>query len=196
MLGRFKDSDVINWRDASMHHLGILSREVVSSANWWRITVYPVNKLSMDSNPERWRQILSWKFLKSLSRSCLFRFQNQRKASSRHRENLLRAKNSRISRTYHSEQIEQNEETSCYCSDFNELVKSKSLLPMKWKNVWLKILTYIEILEKNPRKMISKLFKIVHNSIIFGRRAYFCFEKNKLNNSWGKFPQSQKSIFC
>ena len=49
-----------------------------------------------------------------------------------------------------------------------------------------------KMLHENPRKTGLKILKVVHDSVIFGRRAYFCFEKNKYNNFRREFPKSRK----
>ena len=114
----------------------------------------------------------------------------------RHRENLLWAKKSRISRIYHSDQIKQNGKISWLCSDFNGIIKKKSPVPTKWKNMRLKSLTSTEIKHlRNPRRTCTKRFKRIHDSIIFGEHFFFALKKNIFNEFWRKFQETEGSWF-
>ena len=64
---------------------------------------------------------------------------------------------------------------SWLCSNYNEIIKVS--LPLKWKNAWLKILTYTEILHEKTRKTSSKILKVDHDSKIFGWWAFFGLER-------------------
>ena len=112
----------------------------------------------------------------------------------KHRENLLRAENNRISRIYRLEQIEQIEKT-LFMIWFQWNTKKRLRLPINWKHDWLKILVYTAILlEKSKKNQLKNLqSQWIDN---FWSESIFCFEKNKFNNFRRKFPESRKKQFA
>ena len=111
----------------------------------------------------------------------------------RHHENLLRAEINRISRIYSSEQLEQNEKISCSFSDFKERIKKISSAHKTKEHVAENFDAH-NYYTKKPRKMSSKIFKIINDLVIFGRRAFFLERINSISFE-GNFHKSAQQRF-
>ena len=86
------------------------------------------------------------------------------------------------------------EKISYLWSDFKEIIKKKISSAHKMKeHVTENLDVHWDTGGKTHEKTIAKIYKIVHDSITFGRRAYFCFEKNNSNNFRRKFSEAEKS---
>ena len=73
-----------------------------------------------------------------------------------------------------------------------KLDNQKSLVcPQNERTSDWKFWRILEHYTKNPRKTNCNLFKTVHDSIKFGRRAFFCFEMNKFKIFEKKFAKSR-----
>ena len=95
----------------------------------------------------------------------------------------------RLFRVYHSQQIEQNGTISCLCSHFHNRITKKVSFTHKMKE---NVTENFDVHRNTTRKMNSKIFKMVHDSIIFSWWAFFLFEINIFNNFRGKSPKSRK----